>query len=59
MPEQPLFETRNYDQKGQDKATSEGWRVHQLHASYIHLHWGEHPEIPAQFLQRCQQLTIG
>ncbi|HEY9606026.1 MAG TPA: cobyrinate a,c-diamide synthase [Allocoleopsis sp.] len=55
MPEKPLFETRNYDQKGQDKATTEGWRVHQLHASYIHLHWGEHPEIPAQFLQRCQQ----
>jgi cobyrinic acid a,c-diamide synthase len=55
MPEQPLFETRNYDQTGQDKAVAEGWRVHQLHASYIHLHWGEHPEIPSQFLQRCQQ----
>ena len=57
MPEQPLFETRNYDQTGQDKAMAEGWRVHQLHASYIHLHWGEHPEIPAQFLQRCQQYS--
>jgi cobyrinic acid a,c-diamide synthase len=54
MPEQPLFETRRYDQKGQDQATTEGWRVHQLHASYIHLHWGGRPEIPAQFLRCCQ-----
>ncbi|NEQ20383.1 MAG: cobyrinate a,c-diamide synthase [Microcoleus sp. SIO2G3] len=57
MPEKPLFETRRYSQKEQDKVATEGWQVHQLHASYIHLHWGEHPEIPAQFLQRCQQFS--
>ncbi len=54
MPEKPLFETQGY---GQNKATFEGWRVHQLHASYVHLHWGGRPEIPAQFLQRCQQFS--
>jgi cobyrinic acid a,c-diamide synthase len=53
MPEKPLFEIRGYDQRGQGKAASEGWQVHQLHASYVHLHWGAHPEIPAQFLQCC------
>jgi len=53
MPEKPLFETRRYNQKEQGKVATEGWQVHQLHASYVHLHWGEHPEIPAQFLQRC------
>ncbi len=57
MPEKPLFETRGYNQTKQGKAATEGWRVHQLHASYVHLHWGGRPEIPAQFLQRCQQLS--
>jgi len=55
MPKKPLFETRGYDQKGQGKVATEGWRMHQLHASYVHLHWGGRPEIPAQFLQHCQQ----
>ena len=55
IPKKPLFETRGYDQKGQGKVATEGWRMHELHASYVHLHWGGRPEIPAQFLQHCQQ----
>jgi cobyrinic acid a,c-diamide synthase len=55
MPEKPLFETRGYDQRGEGKAATEGWRRHQVHASYVHLHWGGYPEIPAQFLQWCIQ----
>jgi cobyrinic acid a,c-diamide synthase len=58
MPEKPLFETRGYDQKGEGKAATEGWRRHQVHASYVHLHWGGRPEIPAQFLRCCQVLSI-
>lgn len=50
MPEKPLFEIRGYDSRG--KVATEGWRVHQLHASYVHLHWGGCPEIPAEFLKR-------
>lgn len=50
MPEKPLFELRGYQQ---DNITGEGWQVHQVHASYVHLHWGGCWEIPAQFLQRC------
>ncbi len=53
MPEKPLFEIRGYDQRAKGKAATEGWQVHQLHASYVHLHWGAHPEIAAQFLQCC------
>lgn len=52
MPEKPLFETRGYDQS---KTATEGWRMPQLHASYVHLHWGGRPEIPRRFLQQCQQ----
>lgn len=53
MPGKPLFEIRGMSERGQDKVAIEGWQVHQLHASYIHLHWGENPEIPAQFLRSC------
>ncbi|WP_299486954.1 cobyrinate a,c-diamide synthase [Acaryochloris sp. IP29b_bin.137] len=32
----------------------EGWHLYNLHASYLHLHWGHHPELPQRFLQQCQ-----
>ncbi|NEP57052.1 MAG: cobyrinate a,c-diamide synthase [Symploca sp. SIO2G7] len=51
MPEKPLFEIRGYQQS---QGTFEGWRLHQLHASYVHLHWGGCLEIPIRFLQQCQ-----
>jgi cobyrinic acid a,c-diamide synthase len=54
MPEKSLFETRGYDG---GRVATEGWRVNCCHASYVHLHWGGCPEIPAQFLQHCQQFS--
>lgn len=54
MPAQSLYQTQGYDG---GKVATEGWRVHCCHASYVHLHWGAHPEIPAQFLQRCWQFS--
>ena len=33
---------------------SEGWKLHNLHASYLHLHWGDRPELPKRFLKQCQ-----
>ncbi|NER30707.1 MAG: cobyrinic acid a,c-diamide synthase, partial [Symploca sp. SIO1C4] len=54
MPEKPLFEIKRYEPRHKTKTATEGWKVHQLHASYIHLHWGGRPEIPAQFLKLCQ-----
>ncbi|MBW4540429.1 MAG: cobyrinate a,c-diamide synthase [Myxacorys chilensis ATA2-1-KO14] len=36
---------------------SEGWRLPHLHASYLHLHWGATPNLPARFLQQCHLYT--
>jgi cobyrinic acid a,c-diamide synthase len=47
----PLFEMRSYSLNS-DPYT-EGWRSHQLHASYLHLHFGESLFIPQRFLCRC------
>jgi len=49
VPKEPLYRTKGYDSQGQ--AGTEGWQLYQLHASYIHLHWGGFPSIPARFLQ--------
>ncbi|NET81463.1 MAG: cobyrinate a,c-diamide synthase [Moorea sp. SIO1F2] len=51
MPSNPLFELRGYNQR---KVGVEGWQVYQLHASYVHLHWGSCLEVPVRFLQCCQ-----
>lgn len=51
MPTSPLFQKRGYDP--QSPATLEGWRLDHVHASYIHLHFGGHLEIPSRFLQHC------
>jgi len=53
MPTEPLFQTKGYDELS--STTLEGWRSPHLHASYIHLHFGSHPEIPARFLQHCDR----
>lgn len=34
--------------------TTEGWNIYQLHASYLHLHWGEAKFLPQRFIQRCR-----
>ena len=52
-PVRPLYELRPYGQGEGGATVGEGWRVHQVHASYLHLHWGGRPEIAACFLQHC------
>ncbi|MEM1392661.1 MAG: cobyrinate a,c-diamide synthase [Cyanobacteria bacterium P01_H01_bin.150] len=49
----PLFETYRFDC---DEFTGkEGWISPQnLHASYIHMHWGNSREIPQRFLEKCR-----
>ncbi|MGD2183338.1 cobyrinate a,c-diamide synthase [Lusitaniella coriacea] len=42
----PLYQIQN-------PPIAEGWQIHQLHASYIHLHWGARPSVPQRFLQFC------
>ncbi len=48
-PDQPLFQfTDNH---------FDGWRSANLHASYLHLHWGATPEIPERFVQHCAKFN--
>jgi cobyrinic acid a,c-diamide synthase len=51
IPTKPLFQTRGYDDSS--STTLEGWRSPYLHASYIHLHFGDNAKIPSRFLQHC------
>ena len=49
LPTQPLFQIQGFN----TPLTPEGWKLPNLHASYIHLHFGTRPDIPARFLQQC------
>ncbi|MFB2772105.1 cobyrinate a,c-diamide synthase [Pelatocladus sp. BLCC-F211] len=53
--EQPLFQTYRFD--NEEFTGCEGWGSNSshlnLHASYIHMHWGASLEIPQRFLRRC------
>jgi cobyrinic acid a,c-diamide synthase len=49
---QPLFETYRYD--CEENMGHEGWNLPiNLHASYVHLHWGASVEIPQRFIEQC------
>jgi cobyrinic acid a,c-diamide synthase len=63
-PAQPIFELWHGNVREQERQVEhsvspspahDGWYLHQLHASYIHLHWGTHPAMPDRFLKHCQQ----
>ncbi len=55
-PVQPLYQLQGYDAQNLSSNT-EGWQLPHLHASYVHLHWGATPEIPARFLDRCRRYS--
>jgi cobyrinic acid a,c-diamide synthase len=56
-PRNPLYDLSGYGVS--TLAAHEGWGNLKLHASYIHLHWGTHPEIPQRFVaQAAQQLGL-
>jgi cobyrinic acid a,c-diamide synthase len=47
----PLFQSWGLsDLKQQNSGSSEGWGNQKIHASYLHLHWGDRPEIPQRWL---------
>jgi cobyrinic acid a,c-diamide synthase len=49
---QPLYTTSRYD--SEENMGFEGWGLlGNVHASYIHQHWGESTEIPQRFIQQC------
>lgn len=45
-PPQPIY---HWDQR------SEGWGTHRIQASYLHLHWGDQPQILTRLLQQIRQ----
>lgn len=52
-PTQPLFETSRYD--CEENMGCEGWGLPaNVHASYVHLHWGESGDIPQRFIKQCK-----
>ena len=53
----PLLALRNYAFAG--VATPEGWGGLQLHASYLHLHFGGFPGLAVNFLQKCLAFSLG
>jgi cobyrinic acid a,c-diamide synthase len=39
----------------QNSKVFEGWHLPNLHASYLHLHWGDRPDFPQRFLDHCRK----
>lgn len=52
IPSQPIFQFQNPNTG--ELTRGDGWSMANLHASYLHLHWGASPSIPHRFLQQCQ-----
>lgn len=52
QPTRPLFTFSNSVANDQP-LQMEGWQLPNLHASYVHLHWGANPHLPARFLDQC------
>jgi cobyrinic acid a,c-diamide synthase len=64
-PPHPLYQLAAYPlpDEAPPPLAGEGWASETLHGSYLHLHWGDRPELPYRFLQQCdrwrQQLLSG
>ncbi|MEM7553268.1 MAG: cobyrinate a,c-diamide synthase [Cyanobacteria bacterium P01_A01_bin.84] len=57
VAEKPLFESFRVDEE--ESIGNEGWfSLANVHASYIHLHWGANSEIPQRFLQQCRMWKV-
>ena len=53
----PLYDLSGYG--ASTLSTQEGWSTPNLHASYVHLHWGTYPAIPQRFVaQAAQYLSV-
>ncbi|MGB7486246.1 MAG: hypothetical protein WA901_08645, partial [Phormidesmis sp.] len=49
---QPIYQSQRYWGEIGD-TQKEGYHLSNLHASYIHLHWGHRPKIAQRFVQQC------
>ena len=55
-PHFPQWQLRGVHKLSAD--TKEGWNIVQVHASYLHLHWGANPSIPRRFIEYCRNYKI-
>jgi cobyrinic acid a,c-diamide synthase len=53
LPEPPLYQFTRYG--AAEPHATEGWSRHQLHASYLHLHWGGCPEVAQALVTACRR----
>ncbi|CAN5669127.1 cobyrinate a,c-diamide synthase [soil metagenome] len=51
---QPTYTAQRY-WGAVEQPASEGYHQRNLHASYVHLHWGHRPDIAQNFIQQCEQ----
>ncbi|MEM0981721.1 MAG: cobyrinic acid a,c-diamide synthase, partial [Cyanobacteria bacterium P01_H01_bin.58] len=52
---QPLYAATSYPLPNSPARPlpDEGWSCHNLHASYVHTHWGTQTDLPRRFLDHC------
>lgn len=47
-----IYQSQSFFAPGQ--AQLEGWQYKNVHASYIHLHWGDKPSLARRFVETCR-----
>ncbi|MEM7760022.1 MAG: cobyrinate a,c-diamide synthase [Cyanobacteria bacterium P01_A01_bin.40] len=48
----PQWQIQGFHQSSMQ--STEGWNIKQLHASYLHLHWGAEISLAQRFIQNCR-----
>ena len=52
--EKPIFKMRGAGASPHSPILYDGWQIKQIHASYLHLHFGEYKFLLKNFLQHCK-----
>ncbi len=52
--EKPIFKMRGAGASPHSAILYDGWQIKQIHASYLHLHFGEYKFLLKNFLQHCK-----
>lgn len=56
LPNTPLWQLQGFHQSS--PKLTEGWQILNLHASYLHLHWGENRHLAQRFINNCENYKI-
>ncbi|MCC0176364.1 cobyrinate a,c-diamide synthase [Waterburya agarophytonicola K14] len=52
LPVKPQWQLQSFHKSSPQ--LTEGWQINRVHASYLHLHWGEAQHLAQRFLNNCQ-----